>query len=374
MEPQIDLTAYLKDLETIVNIDSGSSHPAGTARVIDFFRQRFEAIGWMADQHAFDPSIGPCLEVKNGGGDACDFLLIGHVDTVFPVGTCKERPYSVEGDRAHGPGVSDMKSGALLMYYVLNALTQAGALQDIRVCAAFNCDEEIGSRFSRPWLESLARQSRRVFILEGAREDGSLVNQRKGVARYFVRFDGVAAHAGVDPDKGRSAIVEMGHWIVALDALNRPSDGTTLNVGVVSGGTVPNVVADRAEASIDLRFKDPAEARRVDDAIGRLVAAPKVSGVTANVTGGITRPPMIPSPETLALCRKIEAIGSDLGVDVRWVSTGGGSDGNFSAALGIPTIDGLGPRGGRAHSREEFLDIPSIRPHFELLREMIRRL
>lgn len=374
MTGKLNHNLYFQELEQVVNMDSPSNYPEGNARVAGFFHERFKAMGWHTIQHEFDPSIGPCLEVRNTDSPKIDFLLIGHIDTVFPRGTCSDWPYTTVGNRAFGPGVGDMKSGSLLIYHVLSSLFKSGELTNISVCAAFNCDEEIGSRYSRPWLEVLSQKSRRVLILESARADGSLVNERKGVGRYFVDFSGVAAHAGVEPEKGRSAIVEMGHWIVTLDKLNDFQIGTTVNTGVVSGGTVPNMVADTATAKIDLRFKSPSEAVRVDEAIRELIANPKVPGVTARVEGGVTRPPMIPSEETLDLCREIEIVGAELDIPVKWTATGGGSDGNFSAALDVPTIDGLGPRSGRAHSPDEYMEIDSVESHFLLLREIIRRM
>jgi glutamate carboxypeptidase len=247
-------------------------------------------------------------------------------------------------------------------------------LADKTICVAQNSDEEISSVYSRAWLEELSKRSRLVFVLEGARSEGVLVNQRKGVGRFPIEFKGVAAHSGVDPENGRSAIGEMGHWIVALHALTDFDIGTTVNVGVVSGGSVPNMVADRAQARVDMRFREISEAVRVEAAINRLAKNPSIQGVHAEVTGGVTRPPMNPSEKTLDICKQIDAIGDKLRVPIKWVGTGGGSDGNFSAALGVPTLDGLGPAGGRYHSTEEFLEIDTIEPHHRLLKEMIKQI
>ena len=374
MEVTIDISEYLKELETLVNQDSGSTYPEGVAKVADFFHRQYEAMGWFVEKQNLDPAIGPCLEIKNKESDSYDILLIGHMDTVFPKGTTANRPFSIKGNRAYGPGVGDMKSGLLLMYHVLRSLNDEGALTDRSICVALNSDEEISSAYSRPWLEDLSKKSRFAGVFEGARNGRSLVNERKGVARYTVDFKGVAAHSGVDHEKGRSAIGEMGHWIVALHGLTNYETGTTVNVGVVSGGAVPNMVAEWAQARIDLRFKDVAAPSKIEDAMNRLAMNPKIQGVSAKVTGGITRPPMNPSEETLKLCKKIEAIGSELGMAVKWTRTGGGSDGNLSAALGVPTIDGLGPAGGRAHSPEEYLEIDSVDPQYRLVTEIIRRL
>jgi len=372
MSTDFNLSEYLKDLETIVNQDSPSDFPQGVAAVADFFERKYAAMGWSAKKHEFDPAVGPCLEIKNRESNTYDLLLIGHMDTVFPQGTAAERPYCVKGDRVYGPGVADMKSGLLTMYYALKQLDQEGALDEKTVCVAQNSDEEISSVYSRAWIEALSKKSRLVLILEGARKEGILVNQRKGVGRFTIDFKGVAAHSGVDPENGRSAIGEMGHWIVALHALTDFDIGTTVNVGVVSGGSVPNMVADQAQARVDMRFKEMSEAERIEKAVYSLAENPKIEGVRAEVTGGVTRPPMNPSGKTLEICSRIDAIGDEVGMRVKWVGTGGGSDGNFSAALGIPTIDGVGPAGGRYHSAEEFLEINTIEPHHRLVKEMIR--
>ena len=374
MVADFNLTEYLKDLETLVNQDSPSNDPGGVAKIGDFFHQRYRAMGWGVKTHEFDPSVGPCLEVTNRDADTCDLLLIGHMDTVFPRGTAAERPYSVSGDRAYGPGVGDMKSGLLTMYYALKSLDEEGALADKTVCVAQNGDEEISSAYSRPWIEELAKKSRLVLILEGARSRGELVNQRKGVGRFTIDFAGVAAHSGVDPENGKSAIGEMGHWIVALHALNNFKIGTTVNVGVVSGGSVPNMVAEHAQARVDMRFREISEADRIQAAVNRLMENPYIQGVRAAVTGGVTRPPMNPGEKTLKICRQITSMGDELEIPIQWVGTGGGSDGNFSAALGIPTIDGLGPAGGRYHSAEEFMRIDTVEPHHRLLKEIIRKI
>jgi len=374
MSTDFNLSEYLKDLETIVNQDSPSNFPQGVAVVADFFEKKYAAMGWSVKKHEFDPAVGPCLEIKNRESDTYDLLLIGHMDTVFPQGTVAERPYSVKDDRVYGPVVADMKSGLLTMYFALKQLDQEGALDGKTVCVAQNSDEEISSAYSRAWIEALSKKSRLVFILEGARKEGILVNQRKGVGRFAIDFKGVAAHSGVDPENGRSAIGEMGHWIVALHALTDFDIGTTVNVGVVSGGSVPNMVADQAQARVDMRFKEMSEAQRIEQAVYRLAENPKIEGVRAEVTVGVTRPPMNPTEMTLEICSRIDAIGGEVGMRVKWVGTGGGSDGNFSAALGVPTIDGLGPAGGRYHSAEEFMEINTVEPHHRLLKEMIRRL
>jgi len=368
---KFDAAAFLQDLEQLVNIDSGSTNREGTAKVAEILAEKYAVLDWTVRTHQFDPAVGLCLEISNKPGGPYDVLLIGHMDTVFPAGTAAARPFTVKGQRAYGPGVNDMKSGLLLAYYVLGAMHKTGALSKAAICVALNCDEEIGSRYSRHWIEELARNSRYALILEPARPNGALVRQRKGVRRYTLEISGVAAHAGVDPEKGRSAIQEMAHWILALHALTDYSTGTTVNVGVVEAGTAPNVVAANAKAEVDLRVVDIAEADKVESTMRNLAAQPKTAGVTARFICGIERPPLNPSPQSLELCRAIEHIGAGLGVDVHWTPTGGGSDGNFTAALGVPTIDSLGPVGGGSHGNGEYMEIQSLQPRFNLLRGII---
>ena len=371
---KIDLQRYLNELERLVNIDSGSYYPEGTVKVADFFESKYMNIGWSAKKHNFDKSIGPCLEITNLSNERFDVLLLGHMDTVFPVGTAAERPFRIEGDRAYGPGVSDMKSGCLLMYYVFENLQYdegKSIIGNYSFCVALNSDEEISSVFSRPWIEELARRSRVVLVLEPARANGALVKERKGVGRYNIDFTGVAAHSGVDHEKGRSAINELAHWVIALHYLTNYELGTTLNVGLVSGGTAVNMVAEKANAAVDFRFKDIKEVQRVERTIKYLKENPKTQGVNAEVAGGVTRPPMNVTRETEELCKIVEALGEELNIKIEWASTGGGSDGNFTANLGIPTLDGLGPVGGNSHSSNEYLEINSIEERFNLLRKLL---
>lgn len=369
-----DRAAYLKDLEYLVNIDSGSNYPEGTARVAEFFQQRFINLGWQVKVYNFNPAVGPCLEIVNINQENYDVLLMGHMDTVFKLGTAVERPFTIKEDKAYGPGVSDMKSGLLYIYYVLSSLQAEGKLNNLAVCVALNSDEEISSRYSRPWLEELSKKSRHALVLEGARANGNLVNKRKGVGRYTIEITGVASHAGVDHEKGRSAIQELANWIFALHDKTNYETGTTVNVGVVSGGTVANVVAEYAKAEVDFRIYNMAEAEVLDAIIKELAAHPKTPDVKVKVTGGVTRPPMVPSESTLQWCSTVNGIADNLGIKVGWTATGGGSDGNFAANLGVPTLDGLGPIGGSAHGPNEYLDLTSLEPRFRLLRRIIKQI
>lgn len=362
---------FLQDLETIVNIDSGSGHAEGIQQVANFFKERFEALGFAVETPIFDETLGPCLEVRTDGGDEFDVLLVGHMDTVFPVGTAAQRPFKIEGDRAYGPGVIDMRSCMLLAEAAVSDLLADGRLP--RVCIAYNCDEEIGSPSSSAWLSKLAKSSRCVLVVEPARIDGSLVLERKGGSDIEIEFFGKAAHAGVEPQKGHSAITELGHWIGEINGLTDYEKGTTLNVGVIEGGTKVNVVPEYAKASIDFRFRSQEEYERVKTRLDELSAKPFVKDVRVQVKENHLRQPMSPTAKTEKLCKLAERIGREIDLPITWAKTGGGSDGNTTAALGVPTLDGLGPVGGKSHSVDEYLELSSIESRRKLLVELIAR-
>lgn len=267
-----------------------------------------------------------------------------------------------------------MKCGLLYMYYLAKYRTAANLQNQGAICLLFNPDEEIGSGYSRPVIEQEAKKTTNVFIMESARANGALVNQRKGISSYTITFNGIAAHAGVDPDKGASAINKFIKWGQEIIALANKEKGTTVNIGIVNGGTGANIVADKAICEVDVRITEVEEAMRIDRRIRELQQSPFDTRVKVDVDGGYKRPPFNPSEQSLALCREADAIAAELGIDLTWTATGGGSDGNFTAALGIPTIDGLGPIGGNAHSEREYGEINSLAPRFELLYKLTDKL
>ncbi len=371
MKAPFDLEGYLKDLEYLVNIDSQSTYPEGVEKVGDFFVRAFETLGWRVEKKSLGPSVGPGLKITNGE-PPYDAILLGHLDTVFPKGTTAERPFSRKGDRAFGPGVNDMKSGLLMGLYAARALSAAGAPGSW--CLVYNSEEEIGSRRARPWIEEIARQSRTAVILEPARPNGNYVNQRKGLGRIEAVFHGKAAHAGVEPEKGVSAVNEMAHWILGLHGVTDLEKGTTLNAGLVSGGTGANVVPEKASMTVDVRIREPEERERIAAKIEELKANPATPGIKVEADFFLTRPPMNPTPQTMKLCRLAEEAGREIGVDVHWQSTGGGSDGNFTAALGVPTVDGFGALGGGSHAVTEYVEIGKISSRFALLMGILERI
>ncbi len=367
---------FLVDLETIVNIDSGSRYVSGLESVSAFFQERFQKIGWLTTTHSFDDGQVPCLEVANqslsGSHSAYDLLFIGHLDTVFAPGTVAARPFARDGKRAYGPGILDMKGGLMTMLYIAEILQQTGVADKIRIAMAFNSDEEIGSRGSRTWYEGLAKKSRCVFVFEPWRSTGERVLQRKGGGNFDVICHGKAAHAGAAPEDGANAVIELAHQILAINELENSDRGTSVNVTVISGGTADNVIPDCAKASVDVRIADLEEGQRIEDSFQALSRNIHTPGVRVEIVGGINRPPMLPSEKTRQLWQQISDIGKGIGLDMALTSTGGCSDGNYTAALGIPTIDGMGVRGGCAHNEDEYIELDSIVPNLHLMCEIVK--
>ena len=364
------LNNYLEELRPLINIDCGTLTVDGIDVVATIMAQKYLDLGWNVKR--IDCGIaGTGLEVRNKPqADHIDVMLIGHMDTVFPVGTAAARPMTHDNERAYGPGVSDMKSGLLSMVYALRDLDST-ALDALSICVCMNPDEEIGSLHSEAWLKSIAINAKHVLVAEAARADGSLVKARKGMARYRLSFHGKAAHAGNEPQNGRSAITEMAHWILAINTMTDFESGTTLNAGVVSGGAGANIVPDFAEVVVDVRFWDNDEYAAADTQIRTLTETPFVDGVTITVEREAHKPSMVPSPQTEVLMAQVEVVGKELGIDITWQAVGGGSDANLTAVLGIPTLDGLGPIGAGFHSEDEWLDLASIEPRIRLLQHVL---
>lgn len=364
------LNDYLEELRPLINIDCGTLTVDGIDVVATIMAQKYLDLGWNVKR--IDCGIaGTGLEVRNKPqAEHIDVMLIGHMDTVFPVGTAAARPMTHDSERAYGPGVSDMKSGLLSVVYALRDLDPA-ALETLSICVCMNPDEEIGSLHSEEWLKSVAVNAKHVLVAEAARADGSLVKARKGMARYRLSFHGKAAHAGNEPQNGRSAITEMAHWILAINAMTDFESGTTLNAGVVSGGAGANIVPDFAQVVVDVRFWDNDEYAAVDAKIRALTETPFVDGVSITAEREAHKPSMVPSPQTEVLMAQVEAVGKELGIDITWQAVGGGSDANLTAVLGIPTLDGLGPVGAGFHSADEWLDLASIEPRIRLLQQVL---
>ncbi len=300
-------------------------------------------------------------------------LVLGHFDTVWPKGTIKRMPFRVEaGGRAYGPGIFDMKAGIAAFTSALPVLMSSKSPNRRPIWSLLTSDEEIGSPTSRGLIEDLARQCAYVLVLEPPLADGGLKTSRKGVGRFRLEIEGKAAHAGVAPTQGRSAIIELAHQILAIQQLQDLGAGTTINIGVVTGGTTANVVPASASAEIDVRVVSAGEAARMSSAL--LAVSPLTPEVRLTMSGGFTRPPMERTPAVAALFEQARQIGRVLGLELTEGSTGGGSDGNVTAALGVPTLDGLGVRGGGAHADDEHIVIDSLPERAALLAALLLQL
>jgi glutamate carboxypeptidase len=372
------LPAFLAELERLVNVDCGSYTPDGVNVVATHVEATLRELGATVRRVPHEPEGGGqrlgdlVIGELVGDPDVRPILLIGHMDTVFDPGTALARPFRIEGDRALGPGVTDMKSGLLAGLHAIGVLHAAGVRPSVTFVA--NPDEEIGSPFSTPFIRELAPRHDAVLVLECARANGDIVSARKGIADYRVRFTGRAAHAGVEPEKGRSAILAAAHAVIALHELNGRWPTVTVNAGTVHGGTRPNVVPETCELSVDLRAATATAFDAAAAEIERIVAAPAVPDVRAEARRTAGHPPMEKTEASAALVDVAVEIAAELGFDLRDAATGGASDANTTSALGIPTIDGLGPVGGDDHSVDEWLDVGSIVPRTTLLASLIARI
>jgi glutamate carboxypeptidase len=373
------LPGFLGELEALVNVDCGSYTPNGVNLVADHVATSLTRLGADVRRVPHEPPDGAAQlgdivigQIEEPDAEGPRILLIGHMDTVFDPGTAAERPFRLEGDRAFGPGVTDMKAGLLAGLHAIGALHEAGVRPSITFVA--NPDEEIGSPFSTPFIRELAPQHDAVLVLECARANGDIVSARKGIADYHVTFSGRAAHAGVEPEKGRSAILAAAHSIIELHALNGRWPTVTVNTGVIHGGTRPNVVPAVCEIKVDLRAATADAFQAAAAEIERIVGEPRVPDVRVEHRRTAGHPPMEKSDASARLVALAVGIASELGFDLRDAATGGASDANTTAALGIPTVDGLGPVGGDDHSIDEWLDVTSIVPRTTLLAALIGRI
>jgi glutamate carboxypeptidase len=372
---------YVAELRSLVDLDCGTYIPEGVNRVADHLRERFESSGWRTERLPHRPGAGETqlgdtliatLEGRPGpDGAGRRILLVGHMDTVFPVGTAAERPFRIEGAKALGPGVSDMKGGLLGGLYAVSCLQDLGFDDFASITYVCNPDEEIGSPFSGPIIKERASNVNACFVLEGARENGDVVSARKGVADLRIVLHGRAAHAGVEPERGRSAALQAAHTTIALHQLNGRWPGMTVNVGVIQGGTRPNVVTERCELQVDVRSPQAATFEAALTEVERIAHDAVVPDVTAEVTRMSGFPPMEKTPGTARLADLAASIAGELGFELRDAATGGASDANPVAGMGIPVLDGLGPIGGSDHSPGEWLDLDSVVPRVALLAALV---
>jgi len=348
---------FLTLLERFVAVESPTHDEAAADRMADLLAATLTADGWGVSREP-RTGVGDLLTARlpdAGAGPAT--LVLAHYDTVWPLGTLVEMPWRVDpdGDRAYGPGTLDMKAGIVLAMLAARLLDEAGLAPGGPVTLLLTSDEETGSAASRARIEEEARRHDRVLVVEGARHDGALKVGRKGVARYQIDLHGIPAHAGNYPDDGASALVELAHLALFVRSLDDREAGTTAHPTVASAGSVVNVIAEEARLEVDVRVLRAAEAERVDGALH--LWQPRDPRVTIMVSGGLNRPPMEPSEGNLTLFEGARRLAAGWGLTLESAIVGGGSDGNFTAALGVPTLDGLGACGAGAHARDEHVRI-----------------
>ncbi len=341
-------------LEALVRAESPTDVPEAQADVQAALTRLLEALGFRVQFLPGEGESGGHLYARPQArprGRPVQ-LLVGHCDTVWPQGTLQEMPFEVEGEKVRGPGVFDMKGGLVQMLFALAALRAVSSEPSVVPVVFINSDEERGSPTSQRHLVRLARCAHRAFVLEPALGlDGKIKTARKGAGRFTVRIEGKSAHAGLDPESGSSAILELSHVVQTLHALNDPDAGVSVNVGTIDGGTRPNVVADAGMAEVDVRIETHEQARRVEDAIRGLEAS--TAGTSLHIEGGIGRPPMTPGPAARRLWAQAQQAAAQLDLHLDAGRSGGVSDGNLISQH-TPTLDGLGPVGDGAHARHEF--------------------
>jgi glutamate carboxypeptidase len=377
----------LARIEELVNLDSGSWSADGVNRVADRCEARFREGGWTVERHPHRPGpdwrlprLGDVVVGRRAGGVPVErggrrLLLLAHMDTVFDDGTAAERPFHTRDGRAYGPGVADDKAGVACGFEAVEVLCdRLGFDRFAAVTLVCSSDEEVGSPFSRGLIEVLAREHDVAIGLEAARTNGALVSARKGISAFTVEVTGRAVHAGIRPREGVSAVLEAAHKTVALQALNGRWQGVTCNVGVLRGGTRTNVVAGRAVMEVEVRAATNAAFDLALAEVERIVADPTVPGATARLLPAHRHPPMERTPAVAALVAEAQEVARRLGFEVGEAATGGAGDANTTAAVGLPTIDGLAPVGGEAHGPTEWLDLDSVVPRTALLAGLLARL
>jgi len=358
-EACMELKEYLQDLEYLVNTDSCSDDPEGLNTVAAFFADRFAGLGWNVHKYDLAPQSGTLLVCTNRDAEHYDVMLMGHLDTVFAKGTCARRPFRIEGNKALGPGVGDMKQGCLLMYYLMKDLPER-IHEKLNIAVVYNPDEEIGSRYSKDYYLPYAQKADYAYLYEARAASGAYCTERKGSVQLTVTFQGVAGHCGfVFTNGARSAISEMARWIVALDGLQSRKRNTSVNVGVCSGGTKPNVVADSARIVVDTRFDDPTEEDRILETVAQLEAQAREHGIGVTIERR-GKKPWVLTEKAAAYLEHVTAIADKAGMPAVFKARGGLSDANLIAQYGPVCIDGMGPGGGDGHSPEEYMLIDTV--------------
>jgi glutamate carboxypeptidase len=367
-----DAKTILDGIRRWVEIETPTEAPDQVNRLAATVSEDYRDLPAAIEHIAGHSGCGDHIVARSSWGqDSPGILVLSHLDTVHPLGFIERLPFKVEGDCAFGPGIYDMKGGAYLAYYAFRQLCLSGERSPLGVTQLYVSDEEIGSPTSRALIESEGRKAKYVLVTEPARDGGKVVTGRKGVARFEIFVTGIPAHAGSRPEDGRSAIRELANIIQTLEAMNDTKRGVTVNVGVIRGGTKPNVISEQAYAEVDLRVPTLADA---DDLVAKILHLKSSSeGVSVKIVGGLNRPPYEKGNAGAALYEHAKTLAAEIGFDLADTFTGGGSDGNFTAPH-TATLDGLGVDGKGAHTHYEQMYISSIEPRVRLLHRLYQTL
>ncbi len=370
---------YLADLEAVVNIDSGTYNKVGVDHVGRYLQERFHSFGF-STYFDVQQEYGNHLVATHQGNvpDGARILLIGHMDTVFPDGEVERRPFSIDeqdGMRvAKGPGVLDMKSGVLIGMYGVHQLIVEGEANYKSVTFLLNSDEEIGSPASKALIEELGRQSDAVIVLEPGRLTNQVVSSRRSSGLYRVEVRGRSAHAGVEPQKGINAILELSYQVQGMQALQGTIPGTSLSVTVIRGGDRSNVIPDAAYLEMDVRASSMAGIQAIEEAMRRVASRRIMDGTQITLSGDMRCLPFERSEQNAPLVRAAQEVGRELGLEIKDLASGGASDANNTAPLGVPTIDGLGAGGGLAHNPDEYVELDSLPIRIALLARLVKKI
>jgi glutamate carboxypeptidase len=371
-KPQFDTADMLAEIRGWVEIESPTTVPEAVNRMVDHVERAYQNTGARLERIPGCNGFGDHLIARSSWGTANrGILVLSHLDTVHPIGFIERLPFKVEGDIAYGPGIYDMKGGAFLAFHAFREMARLGTGGALPVTQLFVSEEEVGSPTSREIIEREARNAKYVLVTEPAREGGRIVTARKGTARFEVRVKGQAAHSGSRHQDGRSALRELARQILVIEGFTDYARGVTTNVGVVTGGTRANVVPEEAFAEVDMRVTSPAQA---EEMVARMLSlTAHEEGVAVTVTGGMNRPPYEKDGRIAELFDRARALASEIGYPLEDLKTGGGSDGNFTAAI-APTLDGLGVDGKGGHTPYEQINISSIAPRSELFYRLFETL
>jgi len=367
LTPRLD--NYIAELTALSGMDSYSFDRDDVNKVVDWLQDRLTKLDFTVERHV-EPKAGDNLLATRKGSGKGKVLLVGHSDTVFPRGTAAQRPVSINGDTLLGPGTCDMKAGLLVGIYAVEALDSIGFTDYEEISFLIVSDEEIDERYSIPLIRSASRGKDAVLTLESARANGDIVTARKGVRSFFAEAFGKAAHSGVEPEKGRSAILALAHQVIALHNLNDYANGISVNVGVIEGGRARNIVAEEANIRFEARAYDYEHLNAVTAEIVNLFSDP-INDVIFKVTYEDVHPPMPRTPAIETLETVTKRLANELGFDVKGASTGGAADAAFAADEGVPVLDGLGPVGGLDHGPDEYILKSSIIPRTALLARLM---